>query len=119
MTVTADDLTGYVSPDVPLSGASATYAAGCLATAAGMIATHTGIPETVVNGDPGDMAGIPATVLDRAVLEVAAELFHRRQAPNGISQFATPDGGGAIRVARDPMVAAYALLGPYVGRGIG
>ena len=62
---------------------------------------------------------VPVAVLHRAYLEVGSELFHRRTAPSGIKQFATPDGAGTIaRVARDPMVAAYPLLTPFVGMGL-
>ena len=63
-------------------------------------------------------ATVPATVLLRARIECGSELYHRRSAPNGIAQFATLDGGSAVRVARDPMIAAYPLLVPYVGQGI-
>jgi hypothetical protein len=52
---------------------------------------------------------IPQAVGDRAVLETASELFHRRNAPNGIAQFAAFDGS-PVRVARDPMTPAYPLL---------
>ncbi len=58
-------------------------------------------------------ANVPDDVLDRAYLETGSELFHRRSAPNGISQFAAFDGS-AIRVARDPMVGAYPLLQGWV-----
>jgi hypothetical protein len=61
---------------------------------------------------------VPATVLNRAKIECGSELYHRRSAPNGIAQFATLDGGSAVRVARDPMIAAYPLLAPYVGQGL-
>jgi hypothetical protein len=63
-------------------------------------------------------ATVPSTVLLRARIECGSELYHRRSAPNGIAQFATLDGGSAVRVARDPMIAAYPLLVPYVGQGI-
>lgn len=63
-------------------------------------------------------ATIPAEVLNRAYLECGSELYHRRSAPNGVSQFASMDGGQAIRVARDPMVGVYPILRPYVGLGI-
>lgn len=58
-------------------------------------------------------AFVPATVLDRARLEVGAELFYRRGTKNGLSQVATPDAA-PVRIARDPMVAAYPLLNRYV-----
>lgn len=60
-------------------------------------------------------ATVPDDVRDRAVLEVAAELYHRRSAPNGIKNFADGfDGTAAIRVARDALVAARPLLAPYL-----
>jgi hypothetical protein len=62
---------------------------------------------------------VPADVLKRAKIECGSELFHRRSAPNGVAQFATLDGGQAIRVARDPMVGAYPILSPWVGLSIG
>ena len=61
---------------------------------------------------------VPATVLTRAKIECGSELYHRRSAPNGIAQFATLDGGSAVRVARDPMIGAYPLLYPYTGQGL-
>lgn len=61
---------------------------------------------------------VPEEVTTEAILQCGSEIWHRRQAPNGIQQFATPDGTSAIRVARDPMLAAYPLLIPYVGLGI-
>lgn len=60
-------------------------------------------------------AVVPRYILDRAVLEVAAELYHRKNAPNGIKSYAdTFDGASAIRVARDALVAARPLLTPYM-----
>lgn len=59
---------------------------------------------------------IPREVVDRARIEVGAELFHRKNTKNAVAQFATPDGN-PVRIARDPMVAAYPLLRPYVGGG--
>ena len=63
-------------------------------------------------------ATVNADILQRAKIECGSELFHRRSAPNGIAQFATLDGGSAVRVARDPMIGAYPLLTPYVGLGL-
>lgn len=64
----------------------------------------------------GVVSSVPAAVLDRAYLEAGSELYHRRQAPNGIAQFATPDGN-PVRVARDPLVGVYPLITPYLGGG--
>lgn len=59
-------------------------------------------------------ASVPAAVHDQAVLMVASEIFHRRSAPNGITQFAD-FGGQAVRLGKDPLSPAYALLMPYIG----
>ena len=66
----------------------------------------------------GDHIGdVPPAEVVGATMEVAAELYHRKNAPNGVSQFA--DGqGNPVRVARDPMVAAYRTLGAYLPAGI-
>lgn len=61
-------------------------------------------------------AVVPPVILSRATLEVGAELFHRRATKNGVAQFATPDAS-PIRIARDPMIAAYPILDRYVGGG--
>ena len=63
-------------------------------------------------------ATVPATITDRARIEVGQELYNRRAAPNGIAQYATFDGATALRTARDPMVGAYPILQPYTGQGI-
>lgn len=62
-------------------------------------------------------AAVPLVILDRAYTEVAADLFNRRNAPNGVinQQFALEGGGQAVRIARDPMAAAYKLLQRWVG----
>jgi len=62
----------------------------------------------------GDIETVPNEVHRQAIFICSSELFHRRSAPNGISQFASMDGQ-AVRVARDPMTAVYPLLQPYVG----
>lgn len=108
--ITTDDLRTYV-------GASAVddaFIAACLATAKSLIAVHVGAE--VIGGIISESV-VPEPVLDRATLEVGSELFHRRQAPNGIAQFASPDGGQGVRVARDPMVAARPILAPFVPLG--
>ena len=65
-----------------------------------------------------DGVTVPATILNRAYLECGSELYHRRSAPNGISQFASIDGS-AIRISRDPLIGAKKTLEPFLGlRGI-
>lgn len=62
-------------------------------------------------------ADVDADVLNRAYLECGSELYHRRSAPNGVAQFATMDGGSAIRIARDPLVGCYPLLSRFMPAG--
>lgn len=62
----------------------------------------------------GSVTGVPTHINDQSVLICASELFHRRQAPGGVTQFADMSGS-AVRVGKDPMSAAYELLRPYVG----
>ena len=58
---------------------------------------------------------VPPHVLKRYYLEVGSELYHRRGAPMGVSQYATYDGA-PIRIARDPLVGVYPLLNRYMVR---
>lgn len=60
---------------------------------------------------------VPTSVLNRAVIEVGADLFWRREARNGIMTF---DGGGdagieTARVSADPLRAARPLLDRWTG----
>ncbi|MGF6821179.1 hypothetical protein M2317_000065 [Microbacterium sp. ZKA21] len=105
--MSAADLLAYISTEgIPHSPSEEAFAGACWAQAAALVAQHVGA------------VSVPAAILERATLEVGAELFHRRDTKNGVSQFASPDTGAAIRIARDPMVAAYPLLAAFVGRGI-
>lgn len=65
----------------------------------------------------GDINTVPVEIHRQAILICASELFHRRSAPNGVSQFASFDGS-PIRVAKDPMNAVYPLLQRYVGYAV-
>jgi hypothetical protein len=65
----------------------------------------------------GEVEEVPASIKDQATLIASSELFHRRSAPQGVAQFASMDGT-PVRVARDPMIAVYPLLQPYVGYGV-
>lgn len=60
---------------------------------------------------------VPADVVARAVLEVGAELFHRRQSRNGIAGMDGTDFA-PMRIARDPMKAAMPYLQPYLGPAV-
>jgi hypothetical protein len=97
-----DDLKAYVG--APASDDA--FVADCWTEASALVAKFVGT------------ATVNADVLNRAKIECGSELYHRRSAPNGLAQFATLDGGSAVRVARDPMIAAYPILVAWVGQGI-
>lgn len=61
-------------------------------------------------------ATVPEVVRDRAVIEVAADLFHRQQTRLGVVGFADNDLN-PMRVTRDPMAAARPILAPYLPGG--
>ncbi|OIU84614.1 hypothetical protein [Microbacterium sp. AR7-10] len=102
----ADRLAEYVVPGATAAQIPAEYLNECLAEAQAMVTQAIGTAQ-----------GVPQVISDRATIEAASELFHRKQAPNGISQYAAPDGG-ALRIPRDPMNAARAILAPYLPLGI-
>ena len=66
----------------------------------------------------GRTATVPGPVRVRAVVEVAAELFWRQQARNGLATF---DGGEAgpevVHIGTDPMRAVRPILRPYLPGG--
>lgn len=78
------------------------YLKGCVAVASQAVAYHIRACQ------------VPEETRRRAVMEVAAELYHRKSAPNGIKSYGDLDGVAAVRVARDAMVAARPLLAPYL-----
>lgn len=73
--------------------------------------------ENLVTKFIGTVTTVPAEIRDQAVLSCASELFHLRNAPNGIAQFAD-FGGAAIRVGLDPMNRAKQILMPWVGYAV-
>jgi|GEM_PF-957498 len=102
-----DRLTAYVKGGATsVSTADAGYIQACLDEAMALVDNECGTASEQV----------PDAVLDRAYIEVGSELYNRQSAPNGISQFTAGDGS-AIRVARDPMVAARPMLAPFLPGG--
>lgn len=93
------DLKAYVGS----SDVDDTFVEDCWNTAEDLIASYV------------QSTKIPAQVLKRCNLEVGSELFHRRSAPMGVSQYATYDGA-PIRIARDPLIGVYPLLNRYMVR---
>lgn len=113
MTVSAADLQSYVGA----SPEDAAYVEECLDEAAAMVGTYIGSQMSALVGMAApDVAATHRAIIDRAIKEVGAELFNRRDAKAGIAQFATMDGG-PVRLARDPMIPARAILGPLLGGG--
>ena len=106
MAVTDADLKAYVNA----GNSDDDFINLCLVQAQALVTKYNRVKN--LDGTYGPSAA-PVEVVDRAVLETASELFHRRNAPNGVAQFASFDGA-PIRVARDPMVGAYPLLNPYL-----
>lgn len=89
----------------------------CLDEAIGDVTTYLTDNEV----DPGD---VPLGVFDRAVRIAACDAFHQSKAPNGIANQEFDLGSGEvsstpIRVSRDPMRGARAVLELYVGPAIG
>lgn len=93
------DLKAYVGA----SDIDDAFVEDCYLTAKDLIATYV------------KSAKVPAQVLKRCYLEVGSELYHRRSAPMGVSQYATYDGA-PIRIARDPLIGVYPLLNRYMQR---
>ena len=62
----------------------------------------------------GGVDTVPNDIHEQAILICSAELFHRRQSPQGVTQFASMDGN-PVRMGKDPMTAVYPLLQSYVG----
>lgn len=104
MAVTIDKLAKYVQGDL---ASDAAYLQECVTEGTELVTHHIGaVP-------------VPPSVTDRAVLEVAADLYYRRRSRNGVSVFDGPDGmPEPMRISRNPMLAAAPILAPYLGVGI-
>lgn len=58
---------------------------------------------------------VPDGLLDRMTLEVGAELYNRKSAPSGGSNYQTYEGGTfPVRAPRDPLTQVRPLLAIYV-----
>ncbi len=101
MTVGVSDLREYVGASV----SDDTFLATCLGQAVELIEIYA-----------GDQL-IPDSILDGCYLTVGSEIYQRRNAPSGITNFASPDGS-AIRLARDPLTSVYPILDRFVIGGL-
>lgn len=106
MAVTVDDVAKLVGASAPKDGM-----VDCLAQGTTMVETY-----IADNALPGKT--VPSEIRDRAVLEVAADLWHRRQARFGIvnESYASGDGitSEPIRISRDPLAVARPILAQWV-----
>lgn len=68
-------------------------------------------------GGKSNPYGVPQTSIERAVLEVGADLFYRRLARNGIASFEGMEIQ-PVRLNRDPMSAAYPILRRHLVTGL-
>lgn len=64
----------------------------------------------------GATTSVPDEIRDRAVIECGSELFARRAAPSGVTQYADATGA-PVRLSRDPMTGARAILAPFLPLG--
>jgi len=96
-------LTEYVNADE--TEESVDFVTACAGEASTLVANYVG------------SATVPGSILHRAVLEVGADLFHRRSSRNGVVGF---EGGDIlpVRIARDPMLSAYPILRQFIPIGI-
>ncbi len=62
-------------------------------------------------------AYVPEVVLNEVTLGVGYEMWSRRAAPSGLTQFASVDGNPA-RMYRDPLTAYYPILSRYLLSGV-
>lgn len=107
ITLNPEALAKYVK-DTPGSE----YVRECAEEAAAMLSGH--LTPSNVRSMP------PEHVIRRALLEVGAELYHRRTSRNGVVGLdGGPDNFAPLRIARDPMKAAYDILRPYMRAPIG
>lgn len=101
--MTADDLSQYVGANTD----DTAFVASCWARADALITQYIGLA-----------AEVPWAILDGATLDVGSELYHRRNSPSGIAQFATAGDASPVRLARDPMTSVYPVLARFVGAGV-
>lgn len=64
------------------------------------------------------LATVPDSIMDRCYFIVTADLWERRNAPNGVAnqQFITADGipSTPVRIALDPLNGVYKILRRYI-----
>lgn len=76
--------------------------------------------QTLVNSAIASLKAqrIPEGIKTLAICEVAAKLYAWRDAPQGVANYADLDTPIPIRVSKDALVTAKALIAPYATSGI-
>ena len=94
------------------------YARECRADAETLVQNFIGSKPAVGSTPAVDNPyGVPRNIVDRAALEVGADLYYRKASRNGVVAFG---GSGDMpapepfRINRDPMQAAYPILRPFL-----
>jgi hypothetical protein len=100
MALTIEDFRAYVGTDE-----DSDFVTACLEAGGSLVSAFIGDAE------------VKEEIVDNAVLMCSAEIFYRRQSPQGVTQFAAMDGS-PVRAAKDPMNAARELLRPFVSFGV-
>lgn len=68
-------------------------------------------------GGASNPFGLPPVVVERAVLEVGADIYYRKASRNGVVTLQGVDPQ-LFRINRDPMASAYPLLRRYLVMGL-
>lgn len=107
---TWQDLKSYLRVNAS-STADDTFIQACFTEAAALVAAYNKVWDSTTSTYVASAA--PVAIVDKATLECGSRLFNLRNAPNGVAQFADFDGA-PIRVSRDVMISAKALLEPWL-----
>lgn len=106
--ITEQDITTALAPFVGAKAADP-FVISCAGAAVDLVTAYAG----------RDLNHVPEHVLARAMVEVGADLFHRRAARNGVVAFDDSEmAASPIRIGRDPLAAARPILAPYARIGI-
>jgi hypothetical protein len=100
MSVTVEQFREYVGTDEVSD-----FVDACLAAGGALVSRYIGDVD------------VKDEIVDNCILIASSELFHRRNSPQGVTQFATMDGS-PLRAGKDPMTAVYPLLQPFVSYAV-
>lgn len=93
--------------------AKTAYLQGCITRAVQLLADYIG-PD-YENADGTETPIVPPTVLDGLQLEVAAELYSRKDNVGGAGQAPVLEGAVPVRAPRDPLARVLPTLRRYAG----